>query len=119
MLQNSLLRGALAALLFTLAACGAPSNDAASGASAAGTAGNATNSSSSTSNSSARIALSSSNYTVAATSPVALVTVNRAGSSTGQASVSYTTVSGTAIAGTDYGQTSGSLTWNDGDTSSK
>jgi hypothetical protein len=65
------------------------------------------------------VALSSATYTVAATSATAVITVNRSGASTGEAVVDYTTVNETAIAGADYSQTSGVLTWGEGDSSPK
>ncbi|MGV3697849.1 T9SS type A sorting domain-containing protein [Flavobacterium sp.] len=45
--------------------------------------------------------------------------VNRSGGSTGTVSVDYATSDGTAIAGTDYNATSGTLTWADGDMAPK
>lgn len=44
-----------------------------------------------------------------------VIIVNRNGGSTGAVSVDYTTNNGTAIAGTDYNATSGTLSWADGD----
>lgn len=44
-----------------------------------------------------------------------LISVNRSGGSTGTVSVNYMTSDGTAVAGTDYNATSGTLTWADGD----
>lgn len=44
-----------------------------------------------------------------------VISVNRSGGSTGTVSVNYATSDGTAIAGTDYNATSGTLTWADGD----
>ena len=44
-----------------------------------------------------------------------VITVNRSGGSTGAVSVDYATSDGTAIAGTDYNATSGTLNWADGD----
>jgi mannan endo-1,4-beta-mannosidase len=115
MLQTTLLRVALAALFFALTACGGSSAGASS--SAAGSSASSSNStSSSTPAASALVALSSSNYTVAASSASAVVTVNRLGASQGEASVSYTTVNGTATAGADYASTSGTLAWANGDT---
>lgn len=49
----------------------------------------------------------------------ATLTVSRAGNSAGAAGVSFATANGTATAGSDYSSTSGTLTWTDGDTSSK
>jgi hypothetical protein len=45
--------------------------------------------------------------------------VNRSGGSTGTVSVDYATSNGTAIAGTDYNATSGTLAWADGDMAPK
>ncbi|MBL0146837.1 MAG: hypothetical protein IPP48_15065 [Chitinophagaceae bacterium] len=47
------------------------------------------------------------------------VTVSRAGGSTGALSVDYATSDGTAIAGTDYTATSGTLNWANGDNAAK
>jgi hypothetical protein len=47
------------------------------------------------------------------------LSVSRTGGSTGPATVNYTTVDGTAVAGTDYAFTSNTLTWADGDSSPK
>jgi len=47
------------------------------------------------------------------------VTVNRTGGSSGAASVNYATENGSALAGTDYTATSGTLSWVSGDASSK
>ena len=114
MLQTTLLRVALAALFFALTACGGSSDGSSS--SAAGSSASSSNStSSSTPDASALVALSSSNYTVAASAASAVVTVNRLGTSQGEASVSYTTVNGTATAGADYASTSGTLAWANGD----
>ncbi len=49
----------------------------------------------------------------------ATLTVNRFGGKTGAASVRYTTSDSSAVAGTHYTATSGTLTWNDGETGSK
>jgi hypothetical protein len=64
------------------------------------------------------IALSEAAYQAIAASS-AVVTVYRTGTGRGSASADYQTIDGTARAGTDYGATSGSLTWNDGDLSSR
>ncbi len=45
--------------------------------------------------------------------------VSRIGGNTGPISVNFTTVNGTALAGTDYSTTSNTLTWADGDTAPK
>jgi hypothetical protein len=100
-----------------LAGCGGTSSNVSSGAS---TASSSSSSSSSTSTSTATtlIALSSADYT-ATPSSSAVVTINRAGGATGSATVAYSTVNGTATAGVDYVATSGSVTWQDGDSSPK
>jgi len=73
---------------------------------------------SNSSSASALISLNSSSYT-ALPSAALLVTIDRTGSSAGSASVSYTTVDGSASAGVDYLMTSGSVAWQDGDTAPK
>ncbi|WP_305908995.1 autotransporter domain-containing protein [Methylomarinum sp. Ch1-1] len=47
------------------------------------------------------------------------VTVNRTAGSDGEARVDYATANGTAVAGSDYTEKSGTLVWNDGDASPK
>lgn len=47
------------------------------------------------------------------------IEVSRTGSTSGQISVDYATVDGTAVAGSDYEPTSGTLSWADGDNESK
>jgi hypothetical protein len=49
----------------------------------------------------------------------ATLSVTRTGGSVGPVSVNYATANGTAVAGTDYAATSGTLTWLDGDTTAK
>jgi hypothetical protein len=105
-------RAALCVALATLAACGD------SGGSTTTSTDSGSTSSSSAVNG-AVVALSSSKYTVPASSATAVIMVNRSGTSTGTTSADYTTVNGTATPGTDYNPTSGTLTWADGDTSSK
>jgi hypothetical protein len=48
-----------------------------------------------------------------------LITVTRTGGSSGAVGVSYATSNGTAIAGSDYTATSGTLNWTNGDNSNK
>lgn len=72
----------------------------------------------SSTNATALIALDSSSYTAVPASEL-IVTISRSGSSAGPATVSYTTVNGSATAGADYVATSGSVTWQDGDTAAK
>ena len=65
------------------------------------------------------VQLSASTYTVAQSAGSLSVTVHRTGGSTGAVSVGYVTADGTAVAGTDYTATSGTLNWADGDATSK
>ncbi len=59
---------------------------------------------------------SATNYNVAENGVSVLITVNRINGSAGTASVSYATSAGTAIPGTDYTSTSGTLTFLNGET---
>ena len=45
--------------------------------------------------------------------------INRTGGTSGNVSVNYATADGTAVAGTDYTKTVGSLVWSDGDATSR
>lgn len=63
--------------------------------------------------------LSASSYTVSQSAGLLTVIVNRTGGSNGAASVSYSTTSGTAVAGTDFTAAGGTLNWVDGDAASK
>lgn len=65
------------------------------------------------------LALVAGPYTVAEGATSATVTVTRTGGSNGAAIVQYTTVAGTASAGSDYQTTSGTLNWPDGDNQSR
>jgi parallel beta-helix repeat protein len=69
------------------------------------------------------ISLSAATYTVAenTVSKTATVTVTRIGSGPGYgaATLNYATSNGTAVAGSDYTATSGTLSWADGDLSDK
>jgi len=65
------------------------------------------------------VQLSSANYAVTQGAGPLTVTVNRIGSSSGAISVGYHTANGTAVAGTDYTATSGTLQWADGDAAAK
>ncbi|MFH1493683.1 MAG: Calx-beta domain-containing protein [Pseudomonadota bacterium] len=49
----------------------------------------------------------------------AVITVSRQGSSIGPVTVNYSTANGTALAGSDYLTTTGTLTWSDGDAADK
>ena len=65
------------------------------------------------------ILLSSANYPIAQGAGSVTVTVDRIGGSNGAASVQYHTASGTAVSGTDYDNTNGTLIWANGDSSAK
>jgi len=65
-----------------------------------------------------RISLSATNYAVAE-GEQALITVDRRGGNVGVLTVNYATVDGTALAGSDYAETTGVLRWDDGDAQPK
>ena len=58
-------------------------------------------------------------YTVSESGASVLITVTRGGSTTGIVGVNYATSDGTATAGVDYSADSGTLSWPDGDGSSR
>jgi len=64
------------------------------------------------------VALSATSYTVAQSTGLLTVTVNRADGSR-DVTVNFATANGTAIAGTDYTARSGTLVWASGDTAPK
>lgn len=61
----------------------------------------------------------SSGYSVDETAGTVTITVTRTGGSSGAASVNYATSNDTALAGSDYTSTSGTLNWADGDSADK
>jgi hypothetical protein len=65
------------------------------------------------------LALSSSSYTIPETASALTVTVKRAGGASGAVSVTHTTSSGTAVAGTNFTPTTGTLQWAAGDVAPK
>jgi hypothetical protein len=65
------------------------------------------------------VELSSPSYAVGQSDGSVTVTVNRIGGFSGSASVAYETASGTAVSGTNFTATSGTLDWADGDAYSK
>src|ERR1700761_4097816 len=65
------------------------------------------------------IALSASTYSVAQGSGSALITVTRTGSAADAVSVDYATDDGTAVAGTDYTATNGTLSWGQNDSTTR
>jgi hypothetical protein len=106
-------------IAIVLAGCGEGSTSSSSSASVSAiVSSSGGNSSADLVSSGALVALSSSAYDVAPSSS-AVVTIFRSGSSVGAATVGYTTIDGTATAGTDYVATSGTVTWADGDSSAK
>ena len=110
---------ALCAIAVLLAGCGDGSPGSSSGdATSASTSSASGNSSADSVSSTEVVALSSSAYSVAPSS-TAVLTINRSGSSAGVVTVGYSTVNGTATAGTDFIATSGTVTWADGDSSAK
>lgn len=66
-----------------------------------------------------RINFSSSTYTNAEADGSANIVVTRTGGSSGSVSVRYETSNGTGIDGVDYTRTTGILTWDDGDSSTR
>jgi aryl-phospho-beta-D-glucosidase BglC (GH1 family) len=71
------------------------------------------------SNPAAVLAFSASAYSVAQTAGSLTVSVRRSGGSNSAASVSYSTVNGSASAGTHYTARSGTLSWPAGDTAAR
>jgi len=71
------------------------------------------------STSSGELELSQSSFSISEAAKSMQVTVNRVGGSSGQVTVHYATSNDTATAGKDYTAASGTLTWEDGDASSK
>ena len=65
------------------------------------------------------ISLSASSYNVNENNGTVAITVNRAGGSNGAVTVQYATSDGTAIANNDYAGQSGTLSWGDGDATSR
>ena len=71
------------------------------------------------SNNASVLQFSQPNFDVNENGGNATITVTRTGSVSGAVSVSYTTNNGTAVAGTNYTTTSGTLQWTDGDGANK
>jgi hypothetical protein len=63
--------------------------------------------------------LSASSYAVAQSIGMVTMTVGRTGGSNGAISVAYATVNGSAVAGTDFTATNGTLSWAAGDAAAK
>jgi hypothetical protein len=65
------------------------------------------------------VALAQATYTVSEESGSLVVSVSRTGGASGAASVNYATANGSATAGQDYTNTTGTLNWADGEGGSK
>lgn len=105
------LRGAAgAAMIVSLAACGGNGGPTSTNTGAAAPTPAPTSMST--------IGLSAASYSVAQSSS-AVVTIDRVGSPNGVVGVAYTTADGSALAGTDYTATAGTVSWPDGDASPK
>jgi len=104
----------LGALLCMLAACGGSNSSDSSTTSTSSSVSPTSASSSAT----PLVALTASSYSVAPSS-TAVVAIYRSGNAAGAATVSYTTLNDSAIAGTDYTATSGSVSWSDGESGVK
>ncbi|WP_299690007.1 Calx-beta domain-containing protein [Hydrocarboniphaga sp.] len=65
------------------------------------------------------LSFGSASYGVAENVGTASISVLRGGGSAGAISVAYATANGTATAGSDYGASSGTLSWADGDNTAK
>ncbi len=63
--------------------------------------------------------LGASSYSVTENGVIATISVQRSGGDAGAVSVNYATANGTAVAGSDYIATSGTLNWADGDATTK
>ena len=65
------------------------------------------------------VSWSATSYSVGESAGTTIITVQRTGGSSGIVSVNYATSNGTALSGTDYTTASSTLTWPDGDATSK
>jgi hypothetical protein len=65
------------------------------------------------------LAFSASTYTVSESGGTATITVTRTSGTDGAVGVNYATSNGTATSGSDYTATSGTLSWSDGESTSK
>jgi hypothetical protein len=102
---------ALFLLAFVLAAC----NDSSSSTGQAASAAAPSVISASATSVGDPLSFSASSYSVAQDSGSVSVTVSRVGSAVDAVSVGYTTTDGTAVGGTDYTATSGTLQWAEND----
>jgi hypothetical protein len=107
---------------FTLAACGGSNTSvtpAAFGSAPAATGGSATSGSSAAAApvEADPLSFSASNYSIAQDASLVYLTIIRVGSAASAVSINYSTVDGTALAGTDYSAASGMLQWEENDSS--
>ena len=65
------------------------------------------------------LTLGAANYAVAENEGSVTISVSRTRGNLGAVTVAYAAADGSAVAGTDYGATSGTLSWADGDTTAK
>ena len=112
-------------VIASLAACNGSSSPTGSSSASSSSPSSSTNSTGGSSSSgggsstSTSTSFSASTYSVAQTQGSVSVTVTVSGAASGAASVSYATANGTAVAGTDYTATSGTLQWAASDGSAK
>ena len=120
-MTNNTIRLALscAVLGAMLAGCGGGSSGSASDGSAAATSPTGTTTDDRSHHATDNVALAASAYAASSNGGLVTMTVNRTNGSTGAASVQFATADGTAIAGTNYQATSGTLNWASGDSSPK
>ncbi len=65
------------------------------------------------------VAFAAAQFSAVASAGAALISINRYGDASSSVSVTYTTSDGTAVAGTDYTATAGTVAWAAGDTTPK
>ena len=99
-------------LCVSLASCGGGSGNTTASATDGG--GGST-----TGNTSTSFQIASGSYSVSQTAGSLTVTVNRGGNGTGAVTVDYATADGTAVAGTNYTATKGTLSWALNDSAAK
>jgi hypothetical protein len=121
MIRTTMLLRVTAILAATLAfsGCGGTSGSASSSAASTPPASTTTSTPPASTPTSDPIALSASTYSVAQGAGSITITVNRTGSASDAVTVDYATADGTAIAGTDYTATNGTLSWAQNDSTSK
>ncbi|HEX4267544.1 MAG TPA: Calx-beta domain-containing protein [Steroidobacteraceae bacterium] len=106
-------RTVLCTLVVLLAACGSGGLDAGTDVKSSGTSGSPPNPQPGV------FVLSQANYSIQQGDDTVTVVVDRTSGSDGAVAVNYATADGTAVAGTDYAATTGTLNWNDGDSTAQ